>query len=285
MTRISFFLLAILFPFLTQAQATYCTAKDKDLCNKHLESLAKVEGLEEQSMGDIAITVGQRFMGLPYVAKTLDIPGEEKLVVNLQGLDCTTFLENVVVFSRLVKMGTLNFDDFQRELSHLRYRDGEQGAYPTRLHYFSEWIHDNTEKGLVQNMSEEIGGVPFKKTIDFMSNHRDAYAQLSNDDFYAAIQQTEADLKAKPLLHYVPQETIARHEKGIKSGDLIALTTNIKGLDIAHVGIAIEQAGRIHLLHASSTQKKVVISEKPLADYVQGVKHMNGIMVCRLLEP
>lgn len=268
-----------------QAQETYCTARDKALCEEHLKALAAESSLAELPMGDIAIGVGRRFMDIPYVAKTLDLPGEEKLVINLHGLDCTTFLENVVVFSRLVKLGTLDFDAFQRELAHLRYRNGEQGTYPTRLHYFTEWLHNNAGKGLIENVSEAVGGVPFEKHIDFMSTHRDAYAQLENDAYFAAIKQAEVKLNDAPSLHYIPQDKLARVEGNIQSGDLVAITTNIKGLDIAHVGIALQRNGRLHLMHASSSQKQVVVSDKPLAEYLQGVKHMNGIMVARLLAP
>ena len=69
----------------------------------------------------------------------------------------------------------------------------------------------------------------------------------------------------------------------IQTGDIIALTSAIKGLDITHTGFAIrKEDGRIHLLHASS-KGKVEISELPLADYLQGIKHNTGIIVARPL--
>jgi hypothetical protein len=39
--------------------------------------------------------------------------------------------------------------------------------------------------------------------------------------------------------------------------------------------------GRIHLLHASSANGKVEISELPLADYLKKIKSNTGIMVAR----
>jgi len=70
----------------------------------------------------------------------------------------------------------------------------------------------------------------------------------------------------------------------VQNGDLIAITTSIPGLDIAHVGLAIFVNERLHLFHASSTQKEVVISEETLQDYLKGITKNNGIIVARLQE-
>ncbi|WP_373397222.1 N-acetylmuramoyl-L-alanine amidase-like domain-containing protein [Algoriphagus halophilus] len=74
-------------------------------------------------------------------------------------------------------------------------------------------------------------------------------------------------------------------EKEIQSGDLIAITTSMSNLDVVHTGFAIEKNGRIHLLHASSKNQEVEISEKPLSDYLAGNKSQSGIMVARLVAP
>ncbi|WP_332911570.1 N-acetylmuramoyl-L-alanine amidase-like domain-containing protein [Algoriphagus boritolerans] len=72
-------------------------------------------------------------------------------------------------------------------------------------------------------------------------------------------------------------------EKNIQPGDLIAITTSMKNLDIVHVGFAIEKNGRIHLMHAGTGNMQVEISDKPLSDYLKANKSQSGIMVCRLL--
>ena len=70
----------------------------------------------------------------------------------------------------------------------------------------------------------------------------------------------------------------------IRDGDIIALATQIPGLDVTHTGIAIRgDDGRIHLLHAS-TEGRVKVSEEPLADYLEGIKGNTGILVVRPLE-
>lgn len=262
---------------------TYCTQANKEVCQKKLN---KFQALAEQpsSMQDIAIQVGKDFLGTPYVAKTLELGNKEQLVIDLQGLDCTTFLENVVVFSRLTKKNSLDFESFQQELELIRYRNGKQGSYPSRLHYFTEWIANNEQKGLIKDITGEIGGSPYPKQINFMSTHRSAYSQLSSDAFLKEIKLAENRLNQMKRF-YIPKANIQSLESGIKSGDLIAITTTIKGLDVSHVGMAIEKNGRIHLLHASTRSNKVEISDIPLASYLAKSKSQAGIMVCRLQDP
>jgi hypothetical protein len=55
-------------------------------------------------------------------------------------------------------------------------------------------------------------------------------------------------------------------------------------LDVVHVGFAKRHNNRIHLLHASLDEKKVVISSKPLAEYLIGNKNQSGIMVARAVN-
>ncbi|MDX2250394.1 MAG: DUF1460 domain-containing protein [Bacteroidia bacterium] len=273
-------LLALSLPVTAQ---TWCTKENQDLCQSYLNAFSQA-GLSASPIDIVAMEVGKKFMGTPYVAKTLEIEGDEKLVVNLSGLDCTTFLENVIVFSRLIKQNRLNFDAFQEELEKVRYRNEQQGAYPSRLHYFTDWIYHNTQKGIIQDVTQTCGGKPYIKPINFMSTHTTAYRQLSDSVFVREIKKVEKEISSRNYF-YIPKAEIAQREGNIKSGDLIAITTSIAGLDIVHVGFAIKQNGRTHLFHASTGSMKVEISEKPLSDYLAANKSQSGIMVCRLVEP
>ncbi|WP_368149777.1 N-acetylmuramoyl-L-alanine amidase-like domain-containing protein, partial [Bacteroides faecis] len=71
----------------------------------------------------------------------------------------------------------------------------------------------------------------------------------------------------------------------IMDGDVIAITTKLPGLDIAHVGIANFVNGKLHLLHASSTLGKVVLSEEPLSQMLNNNKSWTGIRVVRMSHP
>jgi hypothetical protein len=132
-------------------------------------------------------------------------------------------------------------------------------------------------------MTKEIGGSPYPNVPSFMSENPKFYAQHADPENLSNIKISEPDIK-KRSYSYIPKSEISKLEKNIKSGDLIAITTSIANLDIVHTRFAIKVNGRIHLLHASSKNMEVQISEKSLADYLAPNKSQSGIMVARLTE-
>lgn len=266
----------------TTAQQITCSSKDKQAFE---DKIIAIDGLLESDFGTTVVAVGKTFLGIPYVAKTLEIGETETLVVNLQGLDCTTFVENVLTFSLMLQNEQTGFSDFTKTLETIRYKDSKLDGYGSRLHYFTEWIRNNEQKGLITDITGDIGGVSIEKDIDFMGKHRDLYPFLSDDENFEKILTTEKALATEPFC-YLPQDQIEANEHLIKTGDIIALATSINGLDVTHTGIATREAnGRIHLLHASTGSMQVEITKKPLAEYVQGVKKNIGILVARPMIP
>ncbi len=255
-----------------------CSLEDK----KAFESKTiEIDGLLEKDFGETLVAIGKTFLGTPYVAKTLEIGKTESLVINLHGLDCTTYVENVLAFGILLKNGKSEFNDFTKTLETIRYKDGIMYGYSSRLHYFSEWIANNESKGLLKHITSEIGGREVKKKINFMSTHRDLYPFLKDGVNFKMIQASENYLNGQALC-ILPQDQIEANEHLIQTGDIIALTTAIEGLDITHTGIATrEKDGRIHLLHASTGSNRVEVSDLPLADYLKKIKKNTGIMVAR----
>jgi len=257
------------------SQTTY-TDKDKILFASKLLELTEADLSASMELSKI----GKTFQGTPYVEKTLEVGDKENLVINLRGFDCTTFVENTLAFGRLLQLEERNFKAFAKQIQTIRYRNGELEGYSSRLHYFTEWILNNEKKGFVKDITGELGGIPLDKAIDFMGTHRELYPFLEDDTNYAGILEMEAEL-SKATLCYLPQDQIAENEHLIHSGDIIALTTSIIGLDVTHTGIATREAdGRIHLLHAS-TSGQVVITKQPLVDYLRNIKSNIGIMVAR----
>ncbi len=252
------------------------------------------EGYAGLSIGDLVLRIGESFLGTPYAPHTLEAPGDERLVIELEELDCVTFVENVLALARFVQtapdellvgvVGNRQRPFFSRILEDIRYRGGALEKYPSRLHYFSEWISDNHAKGIVRDVSRELGGVADGEPIDFMTTHSDAYRQLGEDPaFLSELSEVEARLSAEPR-YYIPEDRIAEVEDGIQNGDIIAATSTVTGLDIAHTGIALWRDGRLHLLHAPLAGGVVQISEAPLAERIQRIAGQDGVMVARPLE-
>lgn len=236
-------------------------------------------------MGELVATVGRYYLGHPYKAKALERPGDETLIVDLTGLDCTTFVETSLAIARTIRQGRFTFDGFVDELQRLRYRDGVVAGYPSRLHYFSDWLYDNGRKGLVEELTEFLGGEPQALQVTFMTRHRQAYPQLKDPGNVLAMQAIEAAISDRA--HFlIPRDRLAEIEPKLQPGDIIALVPAIVGLDVAHVGLAVrENDGRIHLLNAPMVGRRVEISKEPLVEMLKDRKAYLGIRVARPLEP
>ncbi|MFW5904937.1 MAG: N-acetylmuramoyl-L-alanine amidase-like domain-containing protein, partial [bacterium] len=162
----------------------------------------------------------------------------------------------------------------------LRYRSGDLEGYPSRLHYFSDWIRDAEEKGLVDDVTPGLGGIPDSTALDFMSTHPDAYRRLGDPAVLEEIRRTEARLSEHPRI-FVPEDRIAEVAPGIRDGDIIAATSTVEGLDIAHTGIALWRDGSLHLLHAPLVGDSVQLSPQTLARRIAEIESQDGIMVAR----
>jgi hypothetical protein len=221
------------------------------------------------------------FMETPYVGGTLEGGTEEQLRVNLHELDCVTFVENVTALHLMLQCEQHTFSNFCRILQHIRYRNGIIDGYLSRLHYFSEWLDNNRQKGII-NLPVIPGCRDFTTKVSFMSTHCDSYPALKNHPDrckqMAAIEKSIHELK----LFYIPKEQLKDSETSLKTGDIIGITTHLNGLDIAHTGFAFVQNGSVHLLHASSERNKVVVSEETLHDYLARRKNHSGVMVGRI---
>ncbi len=274
----------LIFTLTACADAQVYTAEDVEICNSTFQTAVQKE-LHNKPIGDVIVEVGKSFIGTDYVSHTLEVDGDERLVINLTGLDCNTFLEYTLVFSRNIKQGKTTFDDYKNELMLIRYRDGKIDKYPSRLHYFIDWIYDNSKKGIVKDITEEIGGDKMELNLSFMSDHPQYYKHLKeNPDFISHIKQQEEEI-SKRKYYFIPQVKIAEIENEIEDGDLLAFTSEVKGLDVNHVGIAVRlDDGRIHVLHAPNVGYQVEITKLPLAEYVLKIEKDSGVIVVRALE-
>jgi hypothetical protein len=255
---------------------------DEVLCRKKFKLFVE-EGLKDLPIGEVMARVGESFIGTEYVAGTLDKNMSESLVVNLQGLDCVTFVENCLVFARCIKQGKTTFDDYKEELKKIRYRGGSIDGYASRLHYFCDWISDNAEKGIVKDITSDIGGVKYNKQIDFMSTHTGSYKQLAEQSNINGILNAEESINSR-IYYYIPKKDISSAYDGMETGDIIATTTSIGGLDVTHTGLVYKDGGNTYFMHASSKSKQVIISKNSLAAYVAEDSKKTGIMVARALS-
>ncbi len=220
--------------------------------------------------------------GTTYAAGTLDRDSVEKLQPYLQETDCTTFVETVLALARTAVKKQSTWDEYCRQLTALRYRNGKIDGYLSRLHYFSDWIANNEQKGFVTDITKISGGVPDTLQLYFMSRNADRYPALQrNATLVDGIAAQERSLNGK-IIYYLPTFRLDSASLAtIQSGDIIAFTTDIPGLDIAHVGIAIQNNGEVRLIHASSSQGRVIVENRSILQQLKDNKKFSGIRIIR----
>jgi cell wall-associated NlpC family hydrolase len=247
--------------------------------------------LDTLPAGRALALMGERFVGTPYRAGTLEGPGPEHVVVNLHELDCVTFVETVLALARFaLRDGVPALQDtaaaqvrYESYLQAVRYRGATVQGYASRLHYFSDWLAENAAAGHLSIVTAAMGGTADPRPLTFMSSHASAYPALSDSATLASITATESRLNGGPSRYVLPKEMIAQVEAGIEDGDIIAAASTVAGLDVSHTGFAIWQDGALHLMHAPLTGQPVEISPLPLAQRISGIASQWGIMVARVL--
>ncbi|MFT4224538.1 N-acetylmuramoyl-L-alanine amidase-like domain-containing protein [Dysgonomonas sp.] len=238
---------------------------------------------KEKPFSELIINTAKFFLNKPYVASTLEVSENETLIVNLRELDCTTFVENCIVLSGIIKFGRQSFNDYCSLLTYIRYRAGEIDGYTSRLHYTSDWAYENEKKEVLKNISGEIGGQVIAKNINFMSTHPQSYKHLKdNKENLAQIKKIEDSINSRKAYIVIPISAIPANSKDIQNGDIIAFATSADGLDYSHVSIAYWENEQLHFIHASSRMKKVVIEQKTLLDYCKSSKNCTGISIFRI---
>ena len=251
-----------------------------------IESLLK-DAKQQKSSTNFPLFFARQFLDVPYVAHTLEINDEERLVINTDELDCTTLVETVTALTLCAYRKTFTFLDYQNALQAMRYRHGVIDRYPSRIHYFTDWIVENTQAGIVTEIQQP--NPPFTQIqtvkVNYMSQHPQSYKALkAHPEFVAEIAQMEQRLTGQKF-RFIPKsgvkDTPAMRE-AVHDGDIIAITCNKPGLDIAHLGFAVWRNDGLHLLNASQLHKKVVEEPMTLYQYLQKHPSHTGIRIIRI---
>lgn len=229
---------------------------------------------------NLIITVAMEFLNTPYMGNTLE--GEyETCRINLNGLDCVTFVENVLNLAVVIKQEKYSVDNLFDAITKTRYRNGLIIDYTSRLHYTSDWIYQNTQNQTFVDITKSIGGEEINFSVNFMSSNPKFYKSLIDQPkLIDEIIEQEKSINSRTY-YYVPKNKVKSIENKLRNGDIICIVTNKTGLDYAHLGFAYKHNdGTIRLLHASTTSKKVII-DTTISEYLNSIKTHKGITVLR----
>lgn len=244
-------------------------------------------------LGRSAVRVGELAAGTRYEPGTLDAylrggggpSTTEPLTLSLTRFDCVTLVESCLAVARVaVDPDAPTWERFGHAIERMRYRGGERRTYASRLHYFSEWITDGQQRGLVRDLGEELGGVEDRRPLRFMTEHRGTYPAFAQEDVYREIEAIERSLDGRPRL-VVPTTRIPEVADRIDTGDVLAFATALPGLDVTHAAFAYRDgAGVLRVLHAPLSGGVVEITRATLPEYVGAIRRATGILVARPLR-
>ena len=261
-------------PFTAETRAVYDS----------IASLAQQGNWHELPFAELMTRVALEMLDSPYEAGTIEDPVYENCKIHFTGFDCVTFYETVLCIARTIKYEEYSIYKLIEEIEYTRYRGGNRDGYASRLHYTSEWILNNEQKGVVKDITAELGANKHVGEVFFMSKNPDKYAALEmHPDLVPEIEAAEKFINANKRL-YLPKEKIASVYDELRDCDIVCFATSIAGLDYAHTGfVHFDEDGNCHLMHAST--KHGVIIDTDLAEYAQGIKHFIGISVVRPIDP
>ena len=167
-----------------------------------------------------------------------------------------------------------------------RYRGGEcTGEYLSRLHYLEDWLADNDRRGLVRDLTRELGGSTVPHSAREMTLAWRHYRYLaSNRSLLGPLRSMEARVSSRPL-YQIPKSKVPGIEGSLRSGDVIGIISRDgPGLySTSHVGLAYRSGdGVLHFMHASAPHNygKVVVDQR-LSDYLNHFHTDSGILVAR----
>ena len=200
----------------------------------------------------------QALCGRPYAAFALHggPQQDERLLLDLSGFDCVTFVENVLALARARDLA-----GYVAELLQLRYRGG-QIHWAKRLHYFSDWLEHNSRRQVLRRLrcAEPL---VYQKRLDQLPGYPARDKKLS--------------VCPRPRLHLLNGK--------LAPANVVAFASTRGGIDYFHVGLLLHTTGQktldAQLLHASRSGGGVV--REPLADFLRR-NRTRGLSLARVQE-
>jgi hypothetical protein len=238
-------------------------------------------------IGQRTVTVGKALCGTRYGNYTLEIHDHiEAASVNLHTLDCWTFYEVSLAFSRMIRSKPAPWSsvDLLRFVELERYRGGNcDGNYLSRMHHLEEVFYDNQKRGLGVNITRSLGGVPIRRNIREMQIAWKDYRYLRNSpSLRTGIARVEARVSALPVT-YIPKRNVASIEDNLLDGDVLAVVSGDQTAYTSHVGLALRSGSTCRFMHATSSRDKgrCCTVDSRISSYLADKSSSIGLIVFR----
>lgn len=222
---------------------------------------------EASTINDSGARVGflsRQFLKTDYKGSTLigDKHTAEVFVVNLEALDCFTFIDYVEAMGR-----SKSFSLFKENLKKVRYRSGDV-SFKNRNHFFTDWIACSSV--FIVDVTKQVGAEKCRDVSKRLNEKKDGTYFLPGID--CRLQEVT----------YIPSRHVGEKIlKKLKIGDYVGIYSEKEGLDVSHVGIIIKEKDTVNLRHASSVKRHREVVDEDLKEYL---KSKLGIIVLRTEE-
>ncbi len=239
----------------------------------------------ELPMGERMVKIAMELEGIPYVPYTLEIDDRiEGPSANFLGMDCWTFFEICLGFSRMLNTPKDSYraQDLLNQIEWTRYRHGKcRGDYLDRIHYLAEWYVDNHKRGNIVDLTRSFPNTRIYNRCQEMSILWESYRYLKNNpQLRKKMARQEARLSRMPV-YMIPKHQVTGIEHRLQNGDIIGIARTDDGSYCSHVGIIVkDQAGRPRFMHASTTHKKIIV-DNTISGYLGEHRKHAGILVAR----
>jgi hypothetical protein len=223
-----------------------------------------VESSKLGSEGERISFISGKFFGTPYQGSTLmgDINTPEVFTIDLEGVDCFTFIDYVEAMSL-----SKSFKEFKENLRKIRYRNGVV-AFQNRNHFFSDWPLYNYK--YIEDKTPAIGGGRTQEASKNLNRKSDGTLYLPG---IPVINRT---------IYYLPSSALDKNTMNkLRTGDYAGIYTEKEGLDVSHTGIIIRKGDKVYLRHASSRKKNKKVVDEQLSTYI---KNKPGLVIYRPVQ-
>ena len=210
--------------------------------------------------------ISSYFLDTPYVADRMVGSNDmkEELVIDLEGLDCFTYLDYLEAFRR-----STNEAEFIQNLEKVRYIDG-QVDYLKRKHFYSDWYTENTV--IATDLLTKDGQYKDIVATDVVGLNDNG----KGGSYIPNLETRERDI------NYVPRDGITvEFLKTLQNGDYIGLRREIAGLDVTHTGLIIQKEDGTYMRHASSSKSTRKVVDQLLTDYLGINTGVKGVLFFR----
>lgn len=228
-----------------------------------LDTLLK-EASDIPAPGERIAFLSKQFLGTAYKEATLignaDTP--EKFVINLEAVDCLTFIEYIEAMRR-----SRSFEEFKENLMRVRYREG-MPAFRNRNHFFTDWKAFNSD--MIKDVTKAVSEGKSKDVSKRLNEKHDGTF------FLPGIQCRLREVTYIQTIN-LDEAILAK----LRTGDYVGIYSKDDGLDVSHTGIIIKGDDDVLLRHASSLKKNMKVVDEKLMGYL---KAKPGIIVLRPAE-